>query len=198
MTGCGQRCHKIGGSQSILFRKWQDLKAANNFALNPGPERRWFGGTRGPKTKLEDRDRTDIKAVRSFAVQPGQDCGVRGALDDFANDVGIGQERRWSWQVDMAARGGKPAQRTDFLQRAEKGIVALDGTGTAFSWLRQPLMSAENGPQSIFNQSPQRSAFLTGLLLCQTQNFLIKIHDCFYGANLTLTPLAVNLDGSMG
>jgi hypothetical protein len=70
-------------------------------------------------------------------------------------------------EVNLAVRGGKPAESADFLQGSGEGIVSPDGVGRASGCAGKGFRSMENGPQSILDEHAQRLPIPAALLLRQ-------------------------------
>lgn len=184
-------------SQGILFGERQDLKAPQNFALNSGSQRGWLGRARRTKAEFEDRDGTEVQNSRRFTVQPGQDFGIRSALDDFAEDVGVEQEHSRSLEVDLTAGDRNTAQSANFLQRAEERIIVRQAFAKLVrsGWRHLAPRTGHETPQRLFDQRTERFSLSAGLLLELAQERFINVQRRLHGATPELRWRAVNGPG---
>ena len=125
---------------------------------------------------------------------PGQPDVLQSKVLPTANQRRLEQEHNRSLEVDLAVRSGKPAERTDFLQGGEEGIVSLDGIGRVFGCVGKGFRSMENGPQSILDERAQRLPVPAGLSLRQVQKSLINIQDRLHDVKLGCAGVAVNVE----
>lgn len=199
LTSADQRGHDVRRGQRVFSGERQDLKAGEDVAFDPFPQRRGLGGTRGSVAQFKHGDCADRKARSRLAVQTGKDFEIGDSFDQLADDVGVEEEHGELLKVDLPPANGRPAGGSNFVQRGKERVILLKpfaGPVWSIGLGHRRSGRTNHGAQRFFDQRTKRLALPSRLRLGFPQDGFIDVQCRLHSTKLRVQSGYVNAPNS--